>query len=500
MNNESIKNIVIVGGDTVGWTAAMGLARGLQGQNVTITIINDQLSQNLNTQPSIISATDHINSFHQQMGINEQALFSQDYAKFICARQYKNWLEDKADFYIGFNTYSPAYEGLPLHQFVHYCNANEQSDYSLAAQIAINNKLLPYINKDHKHWNLFTTGVVLDTQKYGEFVKGAARHLGVNVIDSLILDVVLDEETQFVSHVILANEQTLPVDIIIDNSGSYSKIMQSVMEIEFQDTGALIPFNSMLEIRTEQSNKQLNKQPSIQLTATENGILEEATLGGFSYKKLMCKINENNQEDIAQHLLLSTGLALTERKNVIKHTLRFGHSQKFFNKNCIVIGNAAGCYSDIGISNLVLTQRMISRLLDCFPSKKCFVSTVNEFNRLTLNDYNEARDFFTLHLYLSSTNKSDNKNFWIQPKSNLSRILQQKIELFECYRRYEDELNPMIISTRWIDLLSYCCIDSIGYEPLLEALNKDELIRFLLKIKQDIAEKLTELSDGLSYN
>jgi len=492
-NNQAIHHVVIVGGDTIGWTAAMGLARGLQGQRVNIILINEGDNQQCNLEPELIHTSNHVLDFHQSMGVNEPYLFAHGHGQYTCARQYQHWITEQADFFIGNDSFLSTFNGFGIHHLASLCQHKNVSDYSFAAQIAKQHKSIPPVNERPKQLGPFNTGMIINSQGYKGFIRGAALHLGVKVINSSIEVVALDNDTGFVKQLTLTNGQQLPVDLLIDNSGSHSKIMQASLAVDYKELRDDIPFNTLFSITLPSNTEKFINKHYTTITANKEGWLEHSILQGTSYYTQLCQNVGDEEHTLIDNFLTEIGADKSAGKQINKYPLRFGHSERFFHNNCIVIGHAAGYVGSPSISNLVLAQRAISRLLDLFPTKACFSSTAAEYNRLTNNDYGEANDMFMLYLYLAATNEPNSIPKWAKAKEELSANLQQKIALFEHTGRYEDQLNAMINSPTWINLLNYCCRKTKCYDPLLAALDEQQMQLHLTQLKGDISTQVEKL-------
>ena len=446
-------------------------------------------------EPAFINASSHIFDFHRTMGVNDKYLLSNGHAKLTCATRYKNWLSDSSNHYVGNNTFLPAFNGIALHHLTAFCQSAVKSDYSYAAQIAIQNKRIPELNYRKETFGSFNSGMILNTQEYKKFLRGAALHLGVKVLGSSLKAVEQDVNSGFIKTIVLDNSQRLPVDLVIDNSGADSKIMKNLLNVNYHDSSGTPNFNTLLTIKREGYKPTIdtsNVGAYTSITANNHGWLEEVSISGTNYFRQSCFSTANNIDTVKEAFLTKISPNLSDKSHIIEQCIRYGQSSQFFHRNCIVIGGAAGYYDSPSISNLILTQRAVTRLLSLFPSKACFNSTINEYNRLTTKDYNEAGDFLMLHAYLASTN-DDTTYPWVKTQRDLSDNLQQTIALFECYGRFEDQLNAMIISPTWINLLSMCCRKTANYEPLLTAFSVNDISKFLAKIKHIINERVTSL-------
>jgi len=488
MKSQAIKNITILGGGLIGWTAAIGLARGLQGQPVKITLVDEQKE----IEPAITIATPHIFDFHKTLGLNDQHILQQGHAQLVSARRYQGWLADVPEFFIGNNTHLPVFKGIELHHCVKRCQAGDYNDYSLAAKAASENKIIISSEERGSLLASFNVGMHLDTAAYCQFLQGAAQQLGVNVIHASVADVIQEPDTEFIRQLKLTNGITLPIDLIIDNSGAYSKIMAKTLDIEYEDNTDNMPFNCIFELQTHSS---IAVKSYSTLLASEYGWVEQINMPNKVHYLLYANTQKHDNQEIEKYLLDIANIQDKSAVGIVKHNIRPGKSRRLFYKNCVAIGNAAGYVGSPSISNLVMTQRSISRLLDLFPSRACFDSNAREYERLLMNDYREAEDYFALHCYLASTSVTTSPFYWSLSRTELTQRLQQKIALFSCSGRFDEELNLIVVRQSWIAMMAVCCRESNAYEPLLDSFEEQEVMNFLDRVALDIEQYLIKSNE-----
>jgi tryptophan halogenase len=118
-----------------------------------------------------------------------------------------------------------------------------------------------------------------------------------------------------------------------------------------------------------------------------------------------------------------------------------GHRRRFWEKNCIAIGLAAGFLEPLESTSIFLIQMGIRRFVSLFPDAGLPDVIRDEYNLLMTETFEHVRDFIILHY--KATERNDTP-FWDYCRTmDIPESLQRKIALFRRggrVFRYEEEL------------------------------------------------------------
>ena len=488
LDNSPIQHIAVVGADVIGWCAAVALARGLQGQNVKITVVD--IAEKKQSLDQVIHASPHLFDFHKLFGIQDRQLLMSGQAKLISASQYFNFSQSLPDFFIGNDKLLPSFHSVELHQVLRWLTIDDNHSYSLSAQAAEKLLLALPTNNVGEISSSFSPSANLDAETYQWFMKGAATQLGVKLLTSPIEKVIYDEKSGFINELKLDNSELISADFILDNTGVDSVFKQLSDTRNYYDCSSYFPFDSKIHCSSEELGRA---KPYQEFHANNHGWCEINFMPKYHTASLHYS-SKTTSDDMAEKCLLTY---LPKGHNFQKNKISPGYLKEFLQKNCLAIGNTAGYIGTSPFSQLIMMQRSISKLLELFPGKAFLPTNTAEINRRISSDYQEALNYSALMFtFLENTTvneQNEKKPFaWQLAESHLPETLQQKIALFVSSGRVSNELNPFVSRDNWINLLRSKVKNVYGYEPILDALDKDNAEIYLDKIKKQISLCLTK--------
>jgi tryptophan halogenase len=195
-------------------------------------------------------------------------------------------------------------------------------------------------------------------------------------------------------------------------------------------------------------------------------------------------------DDEAVSTLLSRleGPSLAE-PNLLR--FRTGHRDKFWHRNCVALGLAAGFLEPLESTSITLIQSGIERLLALFPGRRCDPALADEFNRITTLEYVRIRDFLILHYF---GNRRVGEPMWDACRAiDLPEPLAHKIRMFRSRGtmvRYEWE---SFQDPSWLAMFVGLDILPGAYDPLADHFSNEQLEGAMLRMREAI-EKAFSLS------
>lgn len=481
-DNSPIENIIIIGADIIAWSAAVGLARGLQGQKVTITILDlptSTVAHPSHTAQSTIHCTEHLFDYHRLLGLQDKQLLSKGHMKLCSATQFIDHNTQVNNYFIGYEKAQASYRTVEMHHVLQWLNITELGPYSLSALAAEQQQLaLPTTNDDPITAG-FTPRVNVSHSHYLKFMQGAASHLGVNYKKSNIKETIYHPHTGCIQHFILEDEAKLATDLVINTVSDVSFFADH--QKSSGDCSGYLPFDKKLVANAFHPSVA---KPYQQCLASEHGLLEVSYMPGYQQAILHYSSRTTEEQQAKQ---LATDV-LGKMNDFQISNVKFSYSKAPLFKNSLLIGDATSYLGTCPISSLTLSQRSISKLLELFPGKGCLTMNSKELNRRITEDYEEALHYSLLMNAYSETNT---KYSWQLNYAQLPKSLQHKISLFSCSGRVSSQLNPFISRNAWIAVLKYKVRQRLGYEPVLDALDKQQALQFINHCSQKIQDSLS---------
>jgi tryptophan halogenase len=158
-----------------------------------------------------------------------------------------------------------------------------------------------------------------------------------------------------------------------------------------------------------------------------------------------------------------------KKTEAVTASIRNGHRQRFWYKNCVALGNAAGALEPLQTSALHFIHAALSRLTRMLPDARCEPSLADEYNQRMREEFQCSRDFLLLEYRACSWRDTP---FWqSHRKRPLPDSLQRLVTLFRSRGRvasFEDGLHSR---DDWINALLDADAWPQGYDPLLDKMD-----------------------------
>lgn len=473
MTEPKLKKVVIAGGGTAGWIAAMALSRQLGPLLEIVLIESDEIGTIGVGEATIPTAQ----TFHRLMDIDERDFMRATNATFKLGISFENWGQ-VGDRYI--HSFGQIGKGVWMGDFHHFwlqgCAqgvAGGIEEYCFELQAAQAERFAT--GQDAK----INYAYHLDATAYARYLRGLSEARGVIRIEGKIADVILDEGTGDIAALKLQSGMRLAGDLFIDCTGFRGLLIEQALKTGYEDWSEWLPTNSALAVQTESVG------PAVPYTkAVAHGAgwrwqipLQHRVGNGLVY------CNEYMSDDEARNTLFAQieGRPLTDPRKI---TYLTGRRRKTWNRNCIALGLASGFVEPLESTSIHLIMIGITRLLQMFPFGGDVDALRDRFNEVSRVEIEKIRDFIILHYHQT---QRDDTAFWMRCKTmNPPESLQARIDLFRDNAHAYQDGDEIFRVDSWVQVLLGQGLQPAQYHHLAQLMPKEHLARSFVDLKRAI--------------
>jgi hypothetical protein len=421
-----INSLIVAGGGTSGLVSSLMLKKSWP--NLDITVIE---SSNVGIIGVGEGSTEHWKNFMDHMRIDTADLFRETGATYKIGIKFTNWHGDGTHYFHALAEHfssSTIENGLP---YVFLRMISDEFDpvdsaWKLSAQSKHVEPLHKILNQYH-----------FDTFKLNEYLHKFAKKMGINFIDTDIVDVELDEQG-FVSALVDKDNQRHSSDFYIDCTG-FRRVIGSKLGIKWVDCQEELPMNSAIAFPTP----GMDEIPSYtEATAMSSGWMwriptQERFGNGYVYCDSF--IDESQAIDEAK-------VARPDMTDISRR-IKFspGYVDKFWSKNCVMIGLSSVFVEPLEASSIGTSIQQSFALAPALfsYSRNDGGKTSKQYNKIMSDVSANIIDFIQLH-YFTERNDSE---FWKWCKSNikLTEFNRETLDYFKNNFVYSHYLNSQFL-------------------------------------------------------
>ena len=420
--------IVIVGGGTAGWMVGAALGRFLEtGYDVTLVE-----SEDIGTVGVGEATIPQINLFNTALDLDEDAFLRATQGTFKLGIEFVDWWKPGSRYMHAFGAVG---RDVGLVAFQHYWlrarelgQAEPLGRYALNEAAAYAGKMQRGEPRTARTLPSMPYAFHFDAGLYAAMLRRYAEARGVTRVEGRILDAERHPETGDIVSVRLEEDQRLEGDLFIDCSGFRGLLIEEALKTGYVDWSEWLPCDRALAAPCASVSPLT---PYTRSTARAAGWqwripLQHRIGNGLVY----CSAHLSDDE-AAQTLVSNLdGDLLADPR-----PLRFqtGKRKRIWNHNVIAVGLASGFMEPLESTSLHLIQAGISKLLAFFPDRDFDPMVIDEFNRISVAEYERIRDFLILHYHL--TERDDSELWRYCAAMDIPDTLTAKIEHFRRYGR-----------------------------------------------------------------
>ena len=478
----AIERIVIVGGGTAGWMTAAALSKLLKGHNLAITLVESEMIGTVGVGEATIPP---FVEFQQLLGVSEKEVLAAVQGSFKLGIQFVNWGKLGDSYIHPFGNYGYAMGGIT---FPHIWHHFQQQGDNRPIQVFNVETMAAYFGKFAKTEDMRRDDLPpvnyayhINATAYAAFLRKFAEERGVVRQEGKVNDVQLDAETGHVSSIKLESGQEISGDLFIDCSGFRGLLIEQALETGYEEWTHWLPCNRAVALPC---NRDDGSPPPPYTRATAHS-------AGWQWQVPLQHRNGNGhvycdafmEADEATDILVKN---MAGKPTADPNHLRFvtGRRKKFWNKNVVAIGLAAGFMEPLESTSIHLINTGINKLMALLSMDGITEAQANTFNRLTVKEYEKIRDFLILHYKATSRDDSD---FWNHCRTMaVPDSLTEKIELFRANGQIFREEDELFTETSWAAVMMGQGIAMEGHNAMAETLDQEHTRKELDEIEKSI--------------
>jgi tryptophan halogenase len=474
--DNAIKHIVIVGGGSAGWLTAGILAAQhatKTPEGIQITLVE---SPDVNTIGVGEGTWPSMRNTLQTIGISETEFVRECSAAFKQGSKFVGWKNGRADDfyyhpftipngYTQFNLVSAwqsAYATIPFADAMceqsHLCEAGRAPKQFTTPEYA----------------GVANYGYHLDAAKFGMILqKHCTQKLGVKHVLDHVTHINSAEDGDIES-IATKNSGSIAGDLFIDCSGLSCLLLGQHFQIPFIEKKQFSINDSALAIQAPYQNENSPIQSPTISTAQKAGWIWDIGLSsrrgtGHVYSSAHIT-DEQAEKTLRAYIAKAIGEKKAEELGCRKLSIRAGHRQKFWHKNCVAVGMSAGFIEPLEASALALVEMSVNMISGEMPATREVMSIVEKrFNACFEYRWARVIDFLKLHYALTQRTDTD---YWRDAASPDS-IPENLKELLVLWRQRPPYFNDFIQNEEVFPSASYqYVLYGMGFETIAQPYSK----------------------------
>ncbi|MCW8125854.1 tryptophan halogenase family protein [Microbulbifer halophilus] len=472
-NKSKVSKVVIAGGGTAGWIAAVALSKKL-GELLDITLVESEQIGTVGVGEATIPP---LRTFHKLLGIDEREFMRTTQATAKLGIAFENWGQ-KGDRYIhSFGKMGTSAWMCDFHHF--WLRGREMGfdsdigDFCPELQAAEAGKFATSSNSP------INFAYHLDAGKYAKFLRTISERHGVTRVEGKIREVKQDSESGCIESLVLEDGSTVAGDLFIDCTGFRGLLIEQALDTGFEDWSHWLPCNRAVPLQTQATGPAL---PYTRAIAHDAGWQWQIPLQSRVGNGLVYSSHHLSDEEAIERLLSNIeGEAITEPRVIRYQT---GRRRRVWNRNCIALGLASGFVEPLESTSIHLIVTGITRLLQLFPIDGICPSLVDEYNQQTRDELEKVRDFIILHYHMTERGDSE---FWKYCKNmQIPESLAHRINLFrERAHAYQDGGELFRVDS-WVQVMLGQGLKPEGHHPLPCLMSEAEMRQLQDKLRSDV--------------
>ena len=405
--------VLIVGGGTAGWMAALHMQDAWGDKGVDICLIESPM---IGTVGVGEGTTPRLREYFTRLDIPESEWMPPCHATYKCGISFPEWSTVE-----GYESYFHPFFSNRDKKYIQYFWDNcklrrgghdvpaHPDDYFLTTALARQQR--SPISK-HNGANESIYGYHFDAALMGEFLKGKATQRGVTLIQDTITDVKTKENGD-ISHVKTENHGEIKADLFVDCSGFKGLLIRQALGEELKSTKAYMFNDSAIAIPTPIKNQNEIISETIS-KAMKHGWVWHIPLSNRMGNGYVYSSDYISKEEVETEFREYLG---KDAEGVKALHLRWnpGRLENHWKNNCVAIGLSQGFLEPLEALMTNVIQLSIERFTDSCERGDFTDRYREDFNSQVNGFIDGILDYLQLHYKLNSR---DDTAYWRDNRDN----------------------------------------------------------------------------------
>jgi tryptophan 7-halogenase len=493
MNQNSIRDIVVVGGGSAGWMTAAALAKVLGTQTYSITLVESELIGTVGVGEATIPM---ITLYNNVLGLDEDEFIRETNATFKLGIEFVDWRRLNHSYFHPFGLFGVDMDGIGFgHFWLRWMKAGGNPDigrFNAETESARQRKFMRTPEMKPATLPKINYAFQFDASLYAAYLRRYAEKRGAVRVEGQVVKVHQNAESGYIESLELKDGRRVNGQLFIDCSGFRGLLIEETLRAGYDDWTHWLPANRAAAMPCVSAEDPI---PYTRATAREAGWqwripLQHRTGNGYVFSDAFISEDEAMQK-LASRL---DGEAMADPR-ILKFVT--GARKKCWINNCVAIGLSSGFLEPLESTSIHLGQVAIAKLLALFPKHGFSPTIIDKFNREMSFEYSNVKDFLIAHYKVT---EREDTPFWRYCKHmDIPDSLKTKLELFKTRGEVMASQTELFKETSWFAVLYGQGLVPDDYHPVADVISEDDLKLRLAKIRTGIQDRVGGMPSHKAY-
>jgi tryptophan halogenase len=471
-----LKRILIVGGGTAGWIAALYLSRIARRIGCEVVLVESPAIGTIGVGEATIPT---LVDFVRSLGLDEHELMRRCSATYKLGIRFEGWGGEGHSYWHPFGG-SGQIGGLDSY---HYWlkrlkdrgDGGRYSDYAPQARLAEGGfGPCPTTLRNGSY------AYHLDAMAFAQYLKELSTAEGVRHLFGTVGEIVQNAEGDIQS-VDIGGDRRLSADLFIDATGFAGLLIEKTLGDPWIDWSSSLLCDRAVAMPLPAEDA---KPPFTRSIAARAGWMWRIPLSSRTGTGYVYSSRHASDQEAVDELIGRADLAKRRSADPRLLSMRIGRRTEFWQRNCIAVGLSSGFVEPLESTGIHLIQKAVQLLADHLPRTPVDPPLRHSYNRAMGHAYEEIRDFIILH-YLVARREEP---FWRDARSvDLPDSLPAFLDLYDVCGLVDRRRCDVFPESSYHFILSGC--DRLPARPAAraEAVNVAEIGDILSQRRDQIA-------------